>query len=250
MRAFRAVVSALGLLTVADHAGAQQVRGVNPADIDTRFDIIGKYNWLPGGSFIYTATLKYDYRATDKIGLNFELPVHANYHFSGVPGVIASFDDRGIGDTFARVRFIERIGPWSLGGAAEVVLPTATEQTVGSGKYQLNPALLAVFAWSPSLITAGVVKSYNSIGGDDDRADIRNIEVRAIQAFMFPNKMFVTLDVKHTWDLTSSQTAWFEGATETGYQFSPTLVGSLRVSRKWGDIEDRGAVEVAIKNFF
>lgn len=255
MRVVRRFCAALALswAAAASSVGAQQVRGVNPADIDTRFDVIGKYNWLPGDSYVYTSTLKFDYRATDKIGLNFELPVHGHYHFGGVPiagTMVGAFDDRGVGDLFARVRYIDRFGQWSLGGALEAVAPTATEQTLGSGKYQLNPAALAVYAWSPAVISAGVVKSYNSLGGEDGRADIRNVELRGIQAFMFPNKMFVTFDAKYTWELINTEDRWFEGAAELGYQFSPTLVGSVRASRKWGDREDRGAVEMAVKNFF
>lgn len=229
-----------GLLSPAQ---AQQVRGVNPADIDTRFDVIGKYNWLPGDAHVFTTTLKYDYRVNAKVGLNFELPVLG--HFSS-----PAINEWSAGDVFARVRYIDRAGRWSYGGAIEAVLPTAGEEVLGTGKYQFNPAVLAVYAWSPSLITAGVVKSLNSIGGDDDRADIRVVELRGIQAFMFPNKMFLTLDLKHSIELINAEDRWWDGAGEVGYQFSPTLVASVRASRKWGDREDRGAIEVTVKNFF
>lgn len=70
-----AVFVALAALFPSACAWAQsqdstKVRGVNPADIDTRFDVITKYNWLTGDAAVYTTTLKYDYRVTDKIGLN------------------------------------------------------------------------------------------------------------------------------------------------------------------------------------
>lgn len=234
-------------------AEAQQVRGVNPADIDTRFDVIGKYNWLPNDAHVFTTTLKYDYRATSKVGLNFELPVLGHFHSPSMvigPMTVPSADDWGIGDVFARIRYIDRAGQWSYGGAIETAFPTATQDSLGTGKFQLNPAALAVYAWSPSVITAGVVKSVNSIGGEGDRADIRNIELRGIQAFMFPNRMFVTLDLKHTWELINAEDRWWDGAGEVGYQFNPQLVGSIRASRKWGDRDDRGAIEVTIKSFF
>lgn len=241
------------LAASASSTSAQQVRGVNPADIDTRFDVITRYNRLPNDANVFVTTLKYDYRVSDKVGVNFELPVLGHFRSPSMtigPSTVPSADDWGIGDIFARVRYIDRAGQWSYGGALEVALPTASHDSLGSGKFQLNPALLAVYAWSPTLITAGVVKSVNSIGGDGDRADIRNIELRGIQAFVFPNKMFLTLDLKHTWELINTEDRWWDGAAEVGYQFSPTLVGSVRASRKWGDRDDRGAVEVTVKNFF
>jgi hypothetical protein len=48
-------------------ASAQEevmARGANPADNDTRLDVILKHNWLTDQSSIFTTTLKFDYRIT------------------------------------------------------------------------------------------------------------------------------------------------------------------------------------------
>ena len=74
---------------------AQQVRGVNPADIDSRFDVIAKSIQLDGGGSSNSLTFKYDYKLNNYWGLNFELPTYTRL---SSPGWSAS----GNGDLFAR----------------------------------------------------------------------------------------------------------------------------------------------------
>ncbi|WP_456713433.1 hypothetical protein [Bradyrhizobium sp. USDA 4353] len=253
---------------LAASADEPKVRGVNPADIDTRVDVIGKYNWLTNGAAVYTTTLKYDYRVSETIGFNVEFPVLNNFRAPGGASPAIYFpeapdsspilarpsaggvNDWGVGDVFTRIRYIKSFGQLSLGGALETVLPAASTATLGAGKVQLSPAALAVYAWSPALISAVVVKSTNSVAGQPNRPNIQLLSLRGIQAFVFPNRMFVTLDVQRYWETINSRDQWWETAVELGYQVNPTFVTSMRFSRKYGDRPDRGAIELAVKKFF
>ncbi|MCA0404781.1 MAG: hypothetical protein LCH39_01345 [Proteobacteria bacterium] len=249
----------LALLASASAAMAQQeevkARGVNPADNDTRADVILKYNWLSNRSGIFTTTLKFDYRITQEAGFNIEFPVLGHFHMrspvAGTPGL----NDTGVGDVFVRLRYIagvgtSQLGHTSLGGAVEVVLPTASEKTLGSGTYQLNASVLAVQAWSPTLITAVIAKTANSVHEFNGRNAVQEHTFRVVQAFILPRGMFVTLDGKYNWETINRRDRWLEAQIEFGMMLDARTAASVALGRKWGDRADRGAVAATVKRFF
>lgn len=247
----------LCVLAMSSPARAEQVaaRGVNPAENDTRFDVIFKYNWLNGGSSIFTSTLKFDYRISREFGLNFELPVLGHFRSPApVPGV-PGMEDTGIGDVFARLRYIVPVattafGSTSAGGAVEAVFPTATRATLGSGTYQLNATALLVQAWSPTVFTAFVAKSSQSVHALDGRSRVQENAVRVVQAFVLPQGMFVTLDARYNWETINRRDVWYDAAIEFGRMLDAQTAVSVNVGRRWGDRQDRGAVAVTFKRFF
>lgn len=256
MRAARiGAVFALAFQAGAALAEDIKARGVNPADNDTRADAVVKYNWLTNKSGIFTTTLKFDYRITNEIGVNVEFPVLGNFQMrSPAPGV-AGLDDTGVGDVFARLRYVTGVGAnaWghtSIGGAVEAVLPTASEKTLGGGTYQINAAALVVQAWSPTLITAFIGKTFHSVHEFNGRAAMQEHSARVVQAFILPRGMFVTLDGKYNWETINRRDRWIEGQVEFGMMLDARTAASLAVARKWGDREDRGAISATVKRFF
>lgn len=221
----------------------EEVKGVNPADLDTRFDVIGKYTLLPGGSRLFTTTLKYDYKVNGNIGVNFEMPVLGNFQGFGA-------NQWGNGDLFARARYVQQFGRWSLGGAVETVLPVASQSFFGEDRFQLNFGLLAVYTWSPAYITAVAVKAHQSVGGIGGGPAIQYNYFRAIQAFIFPNRTFITLDARYNWETINTQDKWYEASIEYGLMIDPLTSASVQYSRVFGDIWNRGAVQLAVKRFF
>jgi hypothetical protein len=171
---------------------AQQVRGVNPADIDSRFDVIAKSIQLDGGGTSHSLTFKYDYKLNNYWGLNFELPTYTRL---SSPGWSAS----GNGDLFARARWITPGAPgWTYGASAEMVLPTAREDPLGTGRYQLNVAALLVRAVSPRFILAGAVKQTTSVGGDDKRPSFSNTDIRVVPVFILDDGLAVNGELRQT----------------------------------------------------
>ena len=248
-------IAVLAVLLATGGAKAQEsesaARGVNPADIDTRFDTILKYNWLKGGGGIFTTTLKFDYRISSELGFNLETPVFGTIHMPARPGIPGSaVDDAGIGDVFARLRYVKSLGRLSVGGAVETTLPVASEKTLGSGTYQLNIAVLAVYAWSPAVITAVVGKASQSIYELNGRPRVQENSIRAIQAFVLPQGRFLTFDVKYNWETVNRRDRWWEAQVEAGMMVSAQSSVSLALSRKFGDRPDRGAIAATVKRFF
>lgn len=257
MRGGWIVVAFVALAVGSARARAEEVkaRGVNPAENDTRVDVILKHNWLTNRASIFTTTLKFDYRVTSELGLNVEFPVLGHFRSpSPAPG-FRGLNDTGVGDVFARLRYIVPVGtsPWgatSLGGAVEAVLPTASERTLGSGTYQVNVSALAVQAWSPTLITAFIGKAAQSVEELRGRRAVQENTLRIVQAFILPRGMFVTLDGKYNWETINRRDVWWEGGVEFGMMLDARSSASIALARKWGDREDRGAVTLAYKRFF
>lgn len=255
LRVFLASAIVTAALCVPATAAEIKARGVNPAENDTRFDVILKHNWLRGGAGIFTTTLKFDYRVTQEIGVNVEFPV-LGYFRAPSPGPgLRELNDTGVGDVFTRIRYITPLGTSALGLtsfgiAAETVFPTASQPTLGGGVYQLNASALIVQAWSPTLITAFVAKAAQSV---EERRGVPRMQentVRVVQAFVLPRGMFATLDGKYNWETVNRRDVWWEAAAEFGMMLDARSAASLSLLRKWGDRVDRGAITIGYKRFF
>lgn len=246
-----------GTLLMSGTSAAEDIkaRGVNPADNDTRADLILKYNQLRNDAGIFTTTLKFDYRITQEAGLNIEFPVLGHFRQKSPTPGIPGLNDTGVGDLFIRFRYVTGLGvsvlgQSSIGAAIETVLPTASERTLGSGVYQLNGSALMVQAWNASLITAFVAKTTHSIHEFSGRPAIQEHSGRVVQAFILPRGMFMTLDAKYNWETINRRDRWWEGQVEFGMMLDARTAASVGFARKWGDRADRGAVSLAVKRFF
>ena len=233
---------ALAALAWGAAAQAQQARGVNPADIDSRFDVIAKQINLDPDGTSRSLTFKYDYKLGSEWGLNFELPAYSRL---ALPGLTRT----GNGDLFARARWIVPHGAWTTGASFETVLPVASKDELGTGRYQFNVGALAVRAFSPGFIAAGVVKQSTSFGGDSARPKISNTEVRLVPVFILSAGWAVTGELRQTWEHETSF-RWQRAEATLNKQFDLHWAGSLSLSRDYGDRPDRGAVSVALKYFF
>ncbi len=221
---------------------AQEARGVNPAEIDSRADLIYKrINLHPSGSTeVWTA--KYDYKLNNQWGLNFELPVASKL---SVPGVSVS----GNGDLFARARWIVPVGSMTYGLSFETVLPIASDDALGTGRYQLNFAALAVKPWSHSFLTAVAIKQTTSLGGDGDRDGFSNSEIRLVPVVILSNGWAITGEIRQTWEH-RSDLSWQRVEATLNKQFTAQWAGSVSYGRDFGDKEDEGALSLAVKYFF
>lgn len=247
----------LSFLVTALPADADEIkaRGVNPAENDTRFDIILKHNWLRSGAGVFTTTLKFDYRITQELGFNIEMPVLGHFRSpSPAPG-FGGLNDTGVGDVFTRLRYIvpvgvSALGATSIGVAAEAVFPTASQTTLGAGAYQLNATALLVQAWSPTVITAFIGKAAQSVEERFSRPRIQENTARIVQAFILPRGMFAILDGKYNWETVNRRDVWWEATGELGMMLDARSSASVALSRKWGDRADRGAISLGYKRFF
>lgn len=220
-----------------------EVKGVNPADILSRADLIVKVINLEQGESI-TAVAKYDQRLGGGFGANVELPFLSHVNV----GVAQS---TGIGDTFARLRYVRPLSAKVVGLLAlEAVAPTASSNLLGNGKWQLNPGAGAVYLWSRRSFTAMIYKHSFSIAGADNRADISINQVRALHSFVLDRGWYITFDAKHEWQTRGPNQDWTITEFEVGKQFNARLAASLRIGKAYGDRSNDGTLELNVRTFF
>lgn len=238
-----ALAASLLALCAAAPVSAQEARGVNPADIDSRIDLIVKrVNLDPNGS-TDIVTFKFDYKLNNNWGLNFELPAYTKL---SVPG----FSATGNGDLFARARYIQPTASgWIYGASFEIVAPAASKDQLGTGRWQGNVGALAVKPWTRAFLTAFVLKQTSSMGGDSDRAKFSNTEVRLVPVMMLSGGWALSGELRQTWEH-RSDASWQRVEGTLNKQFSAQWAGSLSYSRDSGDRKDRGAFSAAVKYFF
>ena len=209
----------------------QAVRGVNPADNLTKFEILPKFTMIDGGNdtSISATTFKYDRAFQGIYGLNLDLPVaYFDSPFS---------DEFGVGDLNVRARYQHRADRWTFIAGAEAVFPIASDDTLGSGKYQLNPTVVAVYAFSAQTFAALAAKHLFSVGGDSSRADIAQGQYRLILAHTTPSGWWFLADPQLWVDYDSGSRVHFAPEVEIGRMISKAtgiwLRGGGHVAGGW-----------------
>jgi hypothetical protein len=214
-----------------DNGDAQAVRGINPADNLTKFELLPKFTMLDADSdtSISTLTLKYDRAFQAVYGVNIELPL-AYFHTAGS-------DELGIGDVNVRGRYQHRAGRWTIITGAETVLPVASDDTLGSGKYQLNPTVAVVHAFSAQTFAALAVKHLFSVAGDRDRADIVQGHYRLLGAHATATGWWFLLDPQLWVDYEQNSRLHIVTEGEIGHMINKTtgvwLRGGGHVAGNW-----------------
>lgn len=171
--------------------------GVNPKDNITKTEVIYRYDTLDIANYMQTIALKYDQAFNKNWGGNIEVPF-LEYKGFGLK-------DSGIGDIQARFRYINQIEKASVILGGEAVFPSASYDTLGRGKYQLNPVVGSVFPiFDTSFIFSGY-KHLFSIAGKDNRLDINESQPRFIAAYTSKKGWWTLGDLKYTYSWESKK---------------------------------------------
>jgi hypothetical protein len=171
------VVWAIALHFLATPAIAQedsQPRGVNPKDNITKLDLVYTHDDFRDDVQIDSLAFKYDRALSPNWGFKIEVPL-LNFDAPGL-------SESGIGDASFRARYVETRGRISYLGGGELVLPTASEDVLGAGKWQLNPIVGAVLGLSQTAFVYAGYKHLLSFAGDGDRPDINASQPRLLGA--------------------------------------------------------------------
>jgi hypothetical protein len=227
----------------AEAAAAESgVRGVNPAELNNRIDVIGKVINLPVGESM-SLVGKYDMKLGSGFGANFELPVLTHVNSTGINAT-------GTGDLFTRVRYVRPLSKQMfLLGAVELVVPVASETATGTGKWQLNPAIGGVYMWNLRSFSALIYKNLSSIAGDSARPNISTHQFRGLHTFVLKGGWYVTGDVKYEVSTIGQNEDWVTTEFELGRQLSSRWAASVRVGKAYGDRPNDGTVEINIRTF-
>lgn len=88
---------------------------------------------------------------------------------------------------------------WIWGVGPVELLPTASEDTLGSGKWGLGPTAVALKQAGPWTI-GGLANHIWSVSGDSSRSDINSTFLQPFAAYVLPTKTTLSLNSETTYD--------------------------------------------------
>ncbi|HEY9643489.1 MAG TPA: hypothetical protein V6C57_23575, partial [Coleofasciculaceae cyanobacterium] len=104
------------------------------------------------------------------------------------PGVDSTF---GLGDIFYQGFFSPKNSSsftWGIGPAA--LLPTATDQVLGTGKWSIGPAAVGLVTSGP-IVAGALVNNVWSVAGDSDRSDVSLLTLQPFFNYNFPGGWYI-----------------------------------------------------------
>ena len=150
---------------------------------------------------------------------------------------IASQEATGLGDFyFQALNFRELSKRFSLGSGLAFQLPTATDDLLGSGKWQVAPSLfpLRTFPAKRALFFTRI-QDFVSVAGDDDRRDIHYLSIGPTLFKSIDSKRAVLLDTEAIVDWQrDGELSW-----KSGFLFATRLgarrAGWIKLEVPWGE---------------
>jgi hypothetical protein len=218
-------IAQLSLPASAQESSGSGAPGVNPKDNVSKAEVLYRYEGFRGGAGINSLTFKYDQALSKELGFNVETPL---VHYKGF-----GLEDAGLGDVQARLRYVKSFGQVSLLAGVELVVPTASDDTLGRGKWQSNPTIGAVYAFSSSLFAFAGYKHIWSFAGDGERAAINESQPRFLMAYVDPKGWWLLGDAKYTKSWEGLHPATLDTEVEIGQMIGRSTGIWLRARRSW-----------------
>lgn len=126
--------------------------------------------------------------------INFESPA---------PGVASAF---GLGDVVQSFFLSPKdaVGGWILGGGPVGLYPSATEDSLGTGKWGLGPTAVALRQVGPWTFGA-LANHLGSVAGDSDRGDVNATYLNPFASYVTSTKTTFTISPELTYDWEAEQ---------------------------------------------
>ena len=176
----------------------------------TRFDIRQKYQNLPAGNDAYTTTLRVDKPTILNeqgwvFALRADLPLVVNDVASG--DNLGSAYKFGASDVLTQFMFIAPQGKksWTYAFGAQLLWPTASEDQMGTGRYQIAPlvgAKMDLKAISKGSFGYLLLRDHIDAGGYSSRSHVNYLVIQPGINIALPKAFFVTIapEMKVNWE--------------------------------------------------
>lgn len=226
----------LGVLACAVPAQAQlqkvyyaqqgvEIRGVLPTENITSLEINPSFTALDDSSntTLNQLTLK-AYNAF-------------NTHWNGgieVPLARYGADDfsvRGLGDITLSGSYSGKLEDerFSYGATSDLVLPTATQDELGSGKVQLAPAVYGVYKPTRNFFISLGYRQWFSVAGDGSRDRVSHGRIRNVWAYLSDSQWWALLDLRYQISYRNWGEAEFAPEAEIGAMINSGSSAYMRV---------------------
>ena len=108
----------------------------------------------------------------------------------------------GLGDITPTFFFSPRkeVGGWIVGAGPVFLLPTATDDLLGTGKWGIGPSALALKQTADGWTYGALVNHIWSVAGDNDRSDVSSTFLQPFLAKQFKGGRTLTVNLESTYD--------------------------------------------------
>ncbi len=223
-------------------SSGESAPGVNPKDNITKVEVLYKYDQYNLGGSINSLTFKYDKALDRNWGFNAELPFVT---FEGF-----EVEEAGLGDLQTRVRYVATMGQLSLLGGAELVLPTASDDVLGRGRWQANPVAGVVYMFSQTTFMFAGYKHFFSFAGDEDRPGINESQPRLILGYTDPKGWWLLSDAKYTRSWESDDLETLDAEAELGQMIGPATGVWVRAGTSFLESDRDFGINLGLRNIF
>ena len=159
--------------------------------------------------------------------LRLELPVTTSY--------LGGDKNTGLGDGYAQGLLLPRLGgPFILGIGTGLVIPTATDRKLGTGKWTIAPIVAPVWFLPKQGYALVKIQEFESFAGPSSRPDISFLLVTPTALWRVSQRNWILVD-------SESRTSWTQGFTSyrsgflVGTMFSARAGLSLKAEVPWGN---------------
>ena len=151
--------------------------------------------------------------------------------------------ESGIGDTLQSLFFSPKEPTsggliWGVGPVA--LLPTASDDALGTEKWGLGPTAVALKQEGPWTF-GGLINHVESVAGEDDRADVSATFIQPFASYITKTKTTIGLSMENTYDWENE--AWSVPVNFTVQQllkFGPQIFQVGVGARYWADSPENG----------
>jgi hypothetical protein len=117
--------------------------------------------------------------------------------------VIEGESESGTGDTLQSLFFSPKAptaSGWIVGAGPAFLLPTASDEVLGSDQWAIGPTIVALKQTDDGLTYGALWNYLISVAGDDDRADVNSTFIQPFLAKAFPGGRTATINLESTYD--------------------------------------------------
>lgn len=164
-----------------------------------RIDLRLGYTDLPNGLASSTFIVRYDKPINLGDGWKLGLRLDAPFVYNDVPSLdnpTGSWEF-GYGDTLTQALLIKAIDKrQAFGFGAQLIMPSATEDQFGSGRWRVVPTVGYRYALpeiTPGSFFVGAVRYDTDFAGDDHRRHVSNLQFSPTLNIALPDQTFLTL---------------------------------------------------------
>jgi len=217
------------------------------------FSIRSEYFNLRGDDWIYASIFRSDRallrerrRLGGKVGLltRFDLPV--------VAAGVASRTQFGLGDLYAQVVHV----PWltrrfGLAMGAGVTFPTATDSTLGLGKWQFAPVVAPIWFF-PGRTGFVLLRLHEhvSFAGDPARPEVNYLQIVPTVMYNFTKGWWVLFDTEARTDWEDQHRVSFRSGVELGHVVVKRMGLAVKPEIAWGaDRREDWALRVILTRY-